>query len=126
MRKPFSSWELPKSNAAFSYDDKNLYVDFSTVFPAKTSILKGATASDPESGVWGVESFELHLRNGKDTFYFGGTVNGGKTDVLNKNAKYNPEWSYKSHIGMQIDDTFLWTGKIVLPWKALKLQKAPK
>ena len=126
MRKPFSSWELPKSSAAFSYDDKNLYVDFSTIFPAKTSILKGATASDPEAGVWGVESFELHLRNGKDTFYFGGTVNGGKTDVLNKNAKYNPEWSYKSHIGMQIDDTFLWTGKVVLPWKALKLQKAPK
>ncbi len=126
LRRPFKSWDLPVNNASFSYDSKNLYVDFNTIFPAKTTILKGFSATDPEAGVWGVESFELHLRHSGKTYYFGGTVNGGRCDVLEKNSKYNPEWSYKSHIGMQIDDTFLWEGKIVLPWKALQLTAPPK
>ncbi len=126
MRNGEKSWELPKNNAYFSYDDKNLYVDFDTIFPAKTNILKGHAASDPEQGVWGVESFELHLRHSGKMYYFGGTVNGGKTDKLKNVNDFNPEWSYKSHIGMQIDDTFLWEGKIVLPWKAIGLNAPPK
>ena len=126
LRRPFKSWELPVNNASFSYDSQNLYVDFNTVFPAKTTISKGFSANDPEAGVWGVESFELHLRHSGKIFYFGGTVNGGRNDVLNKNSQYNPKWTYKSHIGMQIDDTFLWEGKIVMPWKALQLSAPPK
>ncbi|MBR2911428.1 MAG: hypothetical protein IKC05_07440, partial [Lentisphaeria bacterium] len=126
LRRPFKSWELPVNNASFSYDSKNLYVDFNTVFPAKTTILKGFSANDPEAGVWGVESFELHLRHSGKTYYFGGTVNGGRNDVLDKNSKYNPQWTYKSHIGMQIDDTFLWEGKVVMPWKALQLSAPPE
>lgn len=126
MRKGDKSWELPKNSAAFSYDDKNLYVDFNTIFPAKTNILKGHSANDPEAGVWGVESFELHLRHSNKMYYFGGTVNGGKTDMLKNVNNFNPKWDYKSHIGMQIDDTFLWQGNIVLPWKAIGLNAPPK
>ncbi|MBO5922941.1 MAG: hypothetical protein J6Q81_00370 [Lentisphaeria bacterium] len=125
-RKSEKSWELPRNKAAFSYDKDNLYVDFNTVFPAKTSILKGHSDNDPEAGVWGFESFELHLRHSGKRYYFGGTVNGGKADSLKNVPNYNPVWDYKSSISMQIDDTFLWQGKIVLPWKAIGLSKAPK
>ena len=125
LRNNAKSWELPKNNAHFSYDDKNLYVDFDTIFPAKTSILKGHSAADSEQGVWGVESFELHLRHSGKMYYFAGCVNGGKTESLKNVANFNPEWSYKSHIGMQIDDTFLWQGKVAIPWKAIGLNAPP-
>ena len=126
LRSSEKSWDLPANKAAFSYDKENLYVDFNTIFPAKTSIQKGHSASDPEAGVWGVESFELHLRHSGKQYYFGGTVNGGKTDKLKNADNFNPKWDYSSHLSMQIDDTFLWQGKIVLPWKAIGLNGAPR
>ena len=125
-RQSEKSWELPSNKAAFSYDKDNLYVNFNTIFPAKTSILKGHSANDPKAGVWGVESFELHLRHSNKRYYFGGTVNGGKTETLKNATNFKPEWSYKSDLSMQIDDTFLWQGRIVLPWKAIGLTQAPK
>lgn len=126
LRNSEKSWELPKNNAYFSYDDKHLYVDFDTVFPPKTNILKGHSAADPEQGVWGVESFELHLRHSGKMYYFAGCVNGGKTESLKNVANFNPAWDYKSHIGMQIDDTFLWEGKVAIPWTAIGLNAPPK
>ncbi|MBR1966707.1 MAG: hypothetical protein IKA22_08860 [Lentisphaeria bacterium] len=126
LRNGEKNWELPPNNACFSYDDKNLYVDFNTIFPPKTSILKGHSANDKESGVWGHESFELHLRHSGKMYYFAGTVNGGKNESLKNVANFNPDWNYKSHIGMQIDDTFLWEGKVAIPWKAIGLNAPPK
>ena len=126
LRSSEKSWELPKNDAAFSYDKDNLYVDFTTIFPAKTSVLKGHSAADPESGVWGFESFELHLRHSGKQYYFGGTAAGGKADSLKNVPNYNPKWDYSSHISMQIDDTFLWQGKVAIPWKAIGLSKVPQ
>jgi len=126
LRNSEKSWDIPVNNAAFSYDENNLYVDFDTIFPAKTSVLKGHSAVDPEAGVWGSESFELHLRHSGKQYYFGGTVAGGKADSQKNIPKYNPKWNYQSHISMQIDDTFLWQGKVAIPWKAIGLSKVPK
>ncbi len=125
FRNPEKSWELPAHHVYFTWDERNLYISFDSVFPVGSTIQKGTGPKDKESGVWSVESFELHLRHGGNTYYFGGNVAGGKADMRNHDANYNPSWNYVSTLSHRVDDTQLWRGEAVIPWSALELSGPP-
>ncbi|MBR4219894.1 MAG: hypothetical protein IKR81_01985, partial [Victivallales bacterium] len=50
---------------------------------------------------------------------------GGYTEGVDMENKWNPEWSYVSHLAMLIDNSQVWRGEIAIPWSTLDLKGAP-
>ena len=119
------TWRLPPHHIKFTWDEKNLYLAVDALFPQGTILRKGKGPNDP-GGVYQDESFELLLTHEGNTYYFGGSVGGGKATIKNKDGSYEPKWEYASHIGVRIDDRILWQGEVVIPWQAIELQAPPK
>ena len=124
--KEEDTWLMPPHHARFTWDENNLYIGFDSTFPSGSVIQKGPAPGDKESGLWIYESFEIHLRHHGQTYYFAGCVGGAKTETRNKEKNYNPEWIYRTTLSHRIDDTELWKGECVIPWKALELEAPPK
>ncbi len=122
---PGKSWRIPEHHVKFFYDEQNLYIGFDSVFPSGTEIKKGSGPENGEKEVWGSESFELYFFHDSKLYRFAGNVGGGRTESLNNNKDYNPDWQYRSTTRMRIDDTTLWQGEIVIPWKSIGLKAPP-
>ncbi len=124
---PRESGTLPPHDFKMLYDDENLYIGFTTLFPAHVPIQEGDLRSaDIEPEVWGTESFEFYFENDKgQVFRFGGNVAGGYCETHSGTAKWNGKWTYKTTREMKIDDTILWQGEVAIPWKTVNCDKAP-
>ncbi len=124
---PEKSGSLPPHDFKITYDDKNLYCGFSTLFPGGAPLQKGNLRTpEQEPEVWGSESFELYLVVGKDVYRFAGNVAGGTTEWRGVDAKWDGAWDYKTTLKMRIDDSLLWSGEIAIPWATLGLNGAPQ
>ncbi len=122
-------WRLPPTAFRMAYDEQNLYLGFYTRFPdvPADAIREGekrTATREPE--VWGSESFEFYIKNQADVYRFGGNVAGGTTESRNNDVNYNAPWKYFTSLGLQIDNTRLWQGEVVIPWQSIGLTAPPK
>lgn len=125
-KKPAESFTFPPADFKLSYDDRNLYLGFTTLFPGHQPILAGAArTSDKEPEVWGSESFELYLEIDGKLYRFAGNVAGGSSEFCNSNTGWDGEWRYQSTLKMRIDDRQLWQGEAAIPWRTLGLNAPP-
>ena len=122
-QKPEESFSYKNNNPKFSHDGNNLYVGFSSRFPATYKLLKGKLRGDKEPEVWADESFEFYLNISGKLYRFGGNVAGGYCESLNSDKSFNGNWLYKTKTNMQIDNTILWQGEICIPFKTLGISK---
>jgi len=120
------SGELPPHAFRLAYDDENLYLAFTTVFPGRVSYVEGLPRTEgTEPEVWGTESWEFNFALNGHTYRFGANVAGGTTEWRDGDAKWNGKWKYASSRAMRIDDTVLWTGEAVIPWSTLDHEVPP-
>lgn len=126
VQKPEKSWAGPENTVQFLYDSSNLYLKFRSVIPAGINIKRGHSAAEGKKEVWGYESFELYIVNGKDRYRFAGCVEGGTVESKNNDGNFRTDWTYLTATKMQIDDTTVWIGKITIPWKSIGYQSVPK
>ena len=125
IENPEKSWQIPENHFRVFCDDKNLYFGFDAVFPAGSVIKKGYGPEEGEKEVWGWESFELYFSRDGNLYRFAGSAAGGKTESRNNDRNYNPEWTWRSFLKTQINDSVLWKGEIVIPWKSIGLNAPP-
>ncbi len=126
LSNPEKSWRIPANHVRLFSDAQNLYIGFTSLIPAGTSIKIGPAPSDGEKEIWGSESFELYFVNGKDHYRFAGSFAGGRTESKNKDVNYNPVWTYRTSNKMQVDDSVCWQGEMVIPWQSIGFAVPPK
>ena len=123
---PENTAKLPPHRMLAAYDRDNLYIGIETIFPPRAIILGGDTrTADREPEVFGSESFEFYILVNGIRYRFGGNYAGGSTESRPDNGSWNGTWSYKTSNKMRIDDTVLWQGEVVIPWKTLGLDAPP-
>jgi hypothetical protein len=125
---PLKGWRLPHNTYKYLWDDENLYLGFTALFPSNSEIRMG---SDRKSGssneeAWGFESFEFRVLSGDAYYRFGGNVAGGSCSSKRYDSTWNEDWEYKSVLTHQIDDRKLWVGEVAIPWKSIGFSAAPK
>lgn len=126
VQHPEKTWAGPANRVQFLYDDDHLYLRFRSVIPAGVNIKKGHAASEGKKEVWGFESFELYIVNGKDRYRFAGCLEGGTVESRNNDGSFRTDWTFRTASRMQIDDTTVWTGDITIPWKSIGFLSVPK
>lgn len=94
VQKPEKSWAGPENTVQFLYDSSNLYLKFRSVIPAGINIKRGHSAAEGKKEVWGYESFELYIVNGKDRYRFAGCVEGGTVESKNNDGNFRTDWTY--------------------------------
>jgi len=120
------SGEIPPHAFRLAYDDENLYLAFTTVFPGRIPYIAGVPRkADGDTEVWGSESWEFYLRTAQHRFRFAANVADGTTEWCDGNAKWDGKWQYASSRAMRIDDSVLWTGEAVIPWSTLDRKGPP-
>lgn len=120
------SGEIPPHAFRLAYDEDNLYVAFTTVFPGRIPYIEGVPrAGEDDTEVWGSESWEFFLRFAGHKFRFAANVADGTTEWRDADAKWNGKWAYASSRAMRIDDSVLWTGEAVIPWTTLDCKGPP-
>ena len=120
------SGEIPPHAFRLAYDEKNLYLAFTTVFPGRIPYIEGVPRkADGDTEVWGSESWEFYLRFADHKFRFAANVADGTTEWCDGNAKWDGKWEYASSRAMRIDDSVLWTGEAIIPWTTLDRKGPP-
>ncbi|MGN0866098.1 MAG: glycoside hydrolase domain-containing protein [Oligosphaeraceae bacterium] len=122
---PQVSGELPSHDFRLCYDAQNLYVGFYTRFPPHQPFVEGdLRSSQKEPEVWGSESVEVYLET--DALYrFAGNMAGGYCEGRQTDGAWNGEWTYRCTKAMKMDDSILWEGEMVIPWKTVGLDGPP-
>ncbi len=124
---PEKSGSIPPHDFKLLYDDSNIYLGLSSVFPTGANIQEGTLRTPTqEPAAWTDECFEFYVRIGDVTYHFIGNVAGGYMERRNRNADWNGKWSYTSTKEMKIDSSTLWQGEVAIPWNTLELSGPPK
>ncbi|MBQ9366556.1 MAG: hypothetical protein IJT83_02155 [Victivallales bacterium] len=124
---PRQSGALPPHDFKLLYDKDNLYVGFSTLFPPHVPLIEGNLRTpEAEPEVWGTESVEFYIENADELYRFTCNVAGGYGERKGKRQDWTCEWTYKGTKAMKIDDSILWSGEMVIPWKSIGLAEPPK
>ncbi len=123
---PRLSGELPPHDFRLTYDKDNLYLGFTTLFPPNVALVEGEIRTpDKEPEAWGSESFEFWLENDK-VYRFAGNVAGGYCEGRVHESQWNGEWTYRTSLSRNIDDSMTWQGEVAIPWKTINSDGAPK
>ena len=125
---PAESFDYPRQQIRFAYDDDNLYMAIRCHFPAGAVLVKGEprrslSAADVE--VWGTESFELYLQKPGDnqpTYRFGGGVGGHFVEGIDTDMAWNGDWTYRTSLGTTILSTDYWDVEVAVPFKTIGLE----
>ncbi|GEM_PF-1894420 len=123
---PQESGALPYHYFKLTYDETNLYVAFLTHFPPHMPFVEGDVRTpDQEPEVWGTEAVEFYIQS--DAFYrFAGNMAGGFCEMRNSDASWNGTWHYANSRAMKIDDSYVWEGEMIIPWKTIGLDAPPE
>jgi len=124
---PLKCWRLPPNTYKYLWDDENLYLGFTALFPRGAEINMGSNRKSGRHAeeAWGFESFEFRVLLGDALYRFGGNVAGGSCSNKHYDNVWNEDWEYKSVLTHQIDDRKLWVGEVAIPWKSMGLTAAP-
>ncbi len=123
---PEKSGQIPPNSFKLLYDNTNIYLGLTSVFPSGAQLKEGQlrTAAD-EPNAWTDESFEFYVRHGGNTFHFIGNVAGGYMERKNSDKSWNGKWLFTSTKEMKIDSSILWQAEVEIPWSSLELQGPP-
>ena len=128
-REPARSFDYPRQDAYFGYDQRTFYMALRCHFPVGAQVpkggpRKGVTAPDVE--VFGDESFELWLyRPDTDARYrFAGNVGGGFTEMLGKDKTWNGQWTYRTSMTTTIHSSEVWHVEVAVPLATLGIKEA--
>lgn len=123
---PLESGALPPHQFKLLYDDENLYIGFLTHFPPHLPFVEGdPRTDDKEPEVWGSESVEFYVET--DAVYrFAGNMAGGFCEMRGSDAAWDGLWSFQCTRSMKIDDSIVWEGEMVIPWKTIGLDGPPR
>lgn len=125
-RFPELSGTLPPHDFRLIYDNTNLYVATTALFPGNVSLIEGNLRTpDNEPEAWGTESIEFQI-DSDEHYRFAGNIAGGYCESRGPEKGWNGEWTYKVSRSRRIDDFERWECEIVIPWKTIGLDGPPK
>ncbi|MCK5802667.1 MAG: hypothetical protein KAI66_07540 [Lentisphaeria bacterium] len=127
-RNPGNSFDFPKQELHFAYDDDNLYFAARVHFPLGADIPKGGLRKGrdaPDNRIFGDESWEFWLFDPKTEhrYRFAGNVAGGFNEILGKDMSWNGEWTYRTSTMTTVYGNETWDIEVAVPFRTLDIAK---